>query len=171
MRPTVHVAQWFTNGDHPHDRVGATEIDWPATLADHPELVGHDGPIPQIDDARTYARVEGAVVRFWRRPDVPGSTECTTCGWTMHDHGWIDSGGDGQTVCPGDLIATMNYETYQVTSPEMLRAELEKPDVTLDEAYERAIKDAASSARDHALRIEAAKLRIVEARRAAGVQR
>lgn len=59
---------------------------------DHPE----DGP----------EQVEGKVVRYFRRPDVSGDDRCDFCDWTMSAHGWIDSGKDGETVCPGDWIVT-----------------------------------------------------------------
>ncbi|MGH9001953.1 MAG: hypothetical protein ACRDYV_02380 [Acidimicrobiia bacterium] len=56
------------------------------------------------DDGPTYR--EGAVVRYYRHPEVPGSQVCTECGAVMHDHGWIDQGDDGHTVCPGDWVVT-----------------------------------------------------------------
>jgi hypothetical protein len=47
------------------------------------------------------------VVDFYRNPTVPGPTPCDKrCGYTMHDHGWIDQGPEGLTVCPGDWIVT-----------------------------------------------------------------
>lgn len=61
---------------------------------DHPE----DGPSDR----------EGRVVRFFRRPDpeYAGTVVHDHCGWTWHDHGWIDGPGDGYPVCPGDWIVT-----------------------------------------------------------------
>lgn len=47
---------------------------------------------------------EGSVVRYFRTPDVPGSTLCGHCGRTMHDHGWIDTLEGGHIVCPGDYV-------------------------------------------------------------------
>lgn len=47
---------------------------------------------------------EGLVVRYYRNPEVSGKDTHVTCGYSWHNHGWIDSGGDGQTVCPGDWI-------------------------------------------------------------------
>lgn len=81
---TSASVQWFTNGDHPHDRVG--------------EMVPDPGGGPD------YQRIEGAHVRFFRNPDYPGDTTHDVCGRTWHDHGWVDSGGDGVTVCPGDWV-------------------------------------------------------------------
>jgi len=49
---------------------------------------------------------EGAVVRYFRRPDIPGETPCSECGVRFHDHGWIDTLEDGHRVCPGDWIIT-----------------------------------------------------------------
>lgn len=55
---------------------------------------------------------EGDVVRYYRHPDIPGSQECAHCHELMHRHGWIDSGGDGRTVCPGDFIFTTTSGHY-----------------------------------------------------------
>ena len=49
---------------------------------------------------------EGAVVRYYRTPDTPGTTVCKHCGCVMHDHGWIDTLEGGHIVCPGDWIIT-----------------------------------------------------------------
>jgi hypothetical protein len=78
--------RWHQNGDHPDDRVGETEID---PLTNQP-----------------YERLEGAVVRFFRHPQVPGGDPCERCDYLMHDHGWIDTLEGGHTVCPGDWIVT-----------------------------------------------------------------
>lgn len=51
---------------------------------------------------------EGRVVRYYRHPDVPGHRLCPHCHLTMHIHGWIDTGDDGYTVCPGDFILTLS---------------------------------------------------------------
>ena len=59
---------------------------------DHPE----DGP----------AVTEGLVVRYFRRPDVPGDLSCSECGKPFHVHGWIDTLEDGHRVCPRDWIIT-----------------------------------------------------------------
>lgn len=59
---------------------------------DHPD----DGPADR----------EGRVVRFWRRPDIPGDAPCPTCRQPMRAHGWIDTLEDGHRVCPGDWIVT-----------------------------------------------------------------
>lgn len=40
---------------------------------------------------------------FFRHPDFHGTHTHEKCGYTWHDHGWIDGtyvGGDGVTVCP-----------------------------------------------------------------------
>jgi hypothetical protein len=84
---TIEATQWFSNGDHPLDH---------ATLGDK------------------MADYEGKVVRRFRHPDIPGETVCEKCGRTMHVHGWIDSGGDGQTVCPGDYVIMDNTATFTV---------------------------------------------------------
>ncbi len=48
--------------------------------------------------------VEGAIVRYFRSPDVPGDSSCDRCGGVMHVHGWIDQPDGGLAVCPGDFL-------------------------------------------------------------------
>lgn len=81
----VEASQWFANGDHPLDGVGMEAPD------------GMGG---------VYERIEGAVVRFYRHPDVPGERPCEQCGEPHHVHGWIDTLEQGHRVCPGDWIIT-----------------------------------------------------------------
>lgn len=87
-------AQWFKNGDHPKD--------YSRTHEGFDAGVWRDFP-PEERKSRGW---EGDVVRYFRRPDVPGSTTCESCGKTMHEHGWLDTGDEGQTVCPGDWVVT-----------------------------------------------------------------
>lgn len=56
---------------------------------------------------------EGRVVRYFHRPDVPGDTHCRYCGERAHAHGWIDTPGGGQSVCPGDWIITDERGGYR----------------------------------------------------------
>src|SRR3990167_6657822 len=49
---------------------------------------------------------EGAVVRYYRRPDDSGSRSCAHCHQIMHIHGWIDTKEGGHIVCPGDWVIT-----------------------------------------------------------------
>lgn len=70
---------------------------------DHPE----DGPADR----------EGAVVRYFRRPEpeYEGTKTHDLCGRIWHDHGWIDTLEGGHTVCPGDWIVTgVQGERYPV---------------------------------------------------------
>lgn len=85
MNKYQRATQWWSNGDHPHDNVGETLEDI---------------------DGSTYARQEGAVVRYFRRPEPKyreGQVH-NACGRLWHDHGWIDTLNGGHTVCPGDWI-------------------------------------------------------------------
>ena len=82
----IEAFQWFKNGDHPQDH--ATE------MFDYP------------DGQRPRAIREGVVVRYSRRPDVPGDSLCEQCGKPHHVHGWIDTLEQGHRVCPGDWIIT-----------------------------------------------------------------
>lgn len=86
-RPVVIDAhQWHRNGDHPDDRVGE--------------------PFRDLVTGEQCLRIEGVVVRFFRRPDVPGVSSCSECGRPFDDHGWIDTLEDGHRVCPSDWIIT-----------------------------------------------------------------
>lgn len=78
----VRCDQWWKNGDHPDDN------------------------LPPADRILPGERTEGLVVRYFRSPDVSGSTECAHCGRIMHDHGWIDTLEGGHIVCPGDVVIT-----------------------------------------------------------------
>jgi hypothetical protein len=108
----VEATRWFKNGDHPDDHVGERRVD-PVKLGDlRPDLIGPDGwkLVANVDipDEAYYYRGEGAVVRYFRRPEprYAGSRLHEVCGERWHDHGWIDEGGEGQTVCPGNWIIT-----------------------------------------------------------------
>lgn len=113
----ISVFRWWKNGDHPDDRVGAREVDVVAFGDQHPDFFdGEDhGPIPA--DAPIYERLEGAVVRYYRHPSVPGDEIHYGCHRLWHDHGWIDSGGLGRNVCPGDWIIGVSGEFYPWRQP------------------------------------------------------
>ena len=89
----IEATRWFTNGDHPGDRIGE--------------------PLRYVD-GEPVPRLEGAVVRFYRHPDVPGDaahseipgTARPSCHFRMDHHGWIDTMEGGHTVCPGDMVIT-----------------------------------------------------------------
>ena len=98
----VDATQWFENGDHPEDEV---------TL------------IPDSEDF--LFPTEGKVVRYYRRPDVPGSKECEHCGATMHVHGWIDTLEGGHVVCPGDWIITGVQDERYPCKPDIFAATYE----------------------------------------------
>ena len=100
----IEANQWHKNGDHWRDGVGMEAPD------------GQGG---------VYQRVEGLVVRFFRRPDVPGDTICKHCAKTMHEHGWIDTLEGGHIVCPGDWIITgVKGENYPC-KPDIFEATYE----------------------------------------------
>ena len=71
----IKAHQWFKNGDHPKDYDQVKANGW-----------------------------EGQIVRYYRRPDVDGQSVCPRCQQIMHDHGFIDEGEVGHTVCPGDWV-------------------------------------------------------------------
>lgn len=109
----VEATQWFKNGDHPEDSIGAREIDWVKVGDLYPELLITNNAI-SIDDIPKeayYTRVEGSVVRYFRLPPPGPSGEDIhkVCGYPWHDHGWIDEREDGITVCPGDWVITDKF--------------------------------------------------------------
>lgn len=114
-RMVIEATQWFKNGDHPEDYAN--------------DDVGFDS---KINDVRTYTGAErrangweGSVVRYYRRPDVPGEALCVLCRHTMHDHGWIDAPGVGHTVCPGDFIVTTATGGFYPCKPDLFQATYE----------------------------------------------
>jgi len=108
----VEATQWFKNGDHPddyaEDRSGFCDGVWVTFPA---------------SECRA-AKWEGAVVRYYRHPQVPGDTPCLHCSQTMHVHGWIDTSKGGQTVCPGDMVVTRAGQ-YFSCKPDVFRAAYE----------------------------------------------
>ena len=58
------------------------------------------------DDDIDHRDRKGKIVRYFRRPDIEGKMGCGECGFTFHQHGWIDTLEDGHRVCPGDWILT-----------------------------------------------------------------
>ncbi len=50
---------------------------------------------------------EGKIVRYFRHPDISGTSVCNGCAQPMQDHGWIDTLESGHDVCPGDWIITI----------------------------------------------------------------
>jgi hypothetical protein len=91
---TFRACQWFKNGDHPQDKSIMVQ--------------GLEGASPS----------EGKVVRrYLNHHDIDADQLCliAKCSKAMNDHGWIDSGGYGQTVCPGDFI--VNKRGHYVAVP------------------------------------------------------
>jgi len=103
----VEAVQWFKNGDHPQDGVGEPRFD------------------PITGDQ--YAGIEGAVVRFFRRPEpqYDGAVVHELCGRTWHDHGWIDTLEGGHTVCPGDWIIRGVKGEFYPCKPDIFEATYE----------------------------------------------
>jgi hypothetical protein len=99
IKPNIalEAVRWFKNGDHPQDDVYRPFED--------------TGQIP------TEPR-EGKIVLYFRHPNISGNNMCCKCGTLVHHHGWIDSGGPGQTVCPGDYILTGPDGKFYIFNPE-----------------------------------------------------
>jgi hypothetical protein len=82
----IEATQWFKNGDHPEDN--CVEI-------------------PSNKDGDYQSNLsEGAIVRYYRLPNLDGNVPCKHCGKVMHVHGWIDTLEGGHVVCPGDFVIT-----------------------------------------------------------------
>jgi len=103
----VEATQWFKSGDHPED-------DRETFNAGEGDFLG-----------------EGKVVRYFRHPAVAGESVCKACnfgdlpssGRTMHEHGWLDYGQDGQIVCPGDWVITRTESGgYYAMKPDIFKA-------------------------------------------------
>lgn len=96
QRPVeIQATRWFRNGDHPEDDTGRMR--------------------PEIDVC------EGAVVRYYRRPETRFGDEvlCPACGIRYHEHGFIDVPGGGYRVCPGDWIVTENDGERRPCKPDL----------------------------------------------------
>ena len=109
----IEATQWFKNGDHPLDYE-----------KDH---YGMENGEPRTFSGaeRKESGWEGDVVRYFRRPDVAGSSSCANCDRTMNDHGWIDTLEGGHIVCPGDWIITgVKGEVYPC-KPDIFEATYE----------------------------------------------
>lgn len=119
MKVPMDATQWFKNGDHPKDGK--------ATFFSKSE--GRD------------VLCEGNVVRYYRHPAVRGEVVCHRCDFTMHDHGWIDSGGDGRTVCPGDWIATSVFGEYWPIKPDIFSATYMQQEDSVEDCQRDAMND------------------------------
>lgn len=99
------TVQWFKNGDHPLDYAEDREG------FENGELVTFSAALCKAKEW------EGGVVRYFRSPSINGDSECASCGSTAHEHGWLDDGGNGQAVCPGDFIVTTDGRHAVVQQP------------------------------------------------------
>lgn len=90
----VDATRWHKNGDHPRDYQKTVQGYSGGYLTDF---------APEFQRDNDW---EGQVVRRFRHPYIDGDKLCTECGRKAHDHGWIDDGGHGMRVCPGDWIIT-----------------------------------------------------------------
>jgi len=99
--------KWWKNGDHPRDDV---EV-----------LLDEDG-IP--------FESEGKVVRRFRHPGLDGHALCAVCNQAWDVHGWVDSGGDGQIVHPGDDVITHDGGEIEVVHPDPMAEALKRMEGT-----------------------------------------
>jgi len=101
----IEAHQWFKNGDHPEDDCYRPFED--------------TGEIPK--EPR-----EGKIVRYFRRPDIPGGFVCPICKSNYHNHGWIDTLEGGHNVCVGDWIITGIKNERYPCKPDIFEATYEK---------------------------------------------
>lgn len=101
----VEATKWQRNGDHPKDDVMR--------------------PFEDTGKMPTEPR-EGAVVRYYRHPRVPGTDFCAYCKRMFHDHGWIDTLEGGHIVCPGDWIITGVKGEHYPCKPDIFAATYEQ---------------------------------------------
>lgn len=97
----IEATRWYKNGDHPQDCVMRPFED--------------TGEVPESPR-------EGLVVRYFRRPDIPGDRLCRYCSIIMHIHGWIDTKEGGHVVCPGDYVITGVKGEYYPCKPDIFHA-------------------------------------------------
>lgn len=121
----IDATQWFKNGDHPLDY-----------SEKHQGLEGGK-LITFMPEERQRRKWEGDIVRYFRRPDVPGETPCGHCGKVMNDHGWIDTLEGGHIVCPGDFIITGVKGEHYPCKPDIFAASYLSPRPTMDQLAHR----------------------------------
>jgi len=109
----IEASRWFKNGDHPNDYTEQREIlDLGQTRVITGVVAKENG-------------WEGAVVRYFRHPNMLGTSICKHCDLTMHVHGWIDTLEGGHTVCPGDWIITGVKGELYPCKPDIFEATYE----------------------------------------------
>ena len=54
----------------------------------------------RVFDSHKCPSTDRRPLGYYRHPRLDGQTECPECGYLMHEHGWLDCGGDGIVVCP-----------------------------------------------------------------------
>ena len=54
----------------------------------------------RVFDSHKCPSTDRRPLKHYRHPRLDGQTECPECGYLMHEHGWLDCGGDGIVVCP-----------------------------------------------------------------------
>jgi hypothetical protein len=112
----IEATQWHVNGDH--------ALDYSVT---HQGFEA--GELREFSPEERKAQGwEGDIVRYFRRPDVSGTSACKHCGRTMHDHGWIDTLEGGHIVCPGDWIITGVKGEHYPCKPDIFAATYELAD-------------------------------------------
>ena len=117
----IEATQWFMNGDHPND---GDEVFPEKNTEGLPSTYS-----PYYSGEYAGQRLEGKVVRYFRRPDVSDNAECRYCGDIMHNHGWIDTKEGGHIVCPKDWIITGVQGEYYPCKPDIFEATYDRETV------------------------------------------
>lgn len=106
----IEASQWFKNGDHPLDYAKSQ--------------VGYEGDVLREWPASECKKHgwEGQLVRYFRHPEVAGTSECKHCSRQMNDHGWVETLEGGHIVCPGDWIITGVKGEHYPCKPDIFTA-------------------------------------------------
>lgn len=112
----IEAAQWFKNGDHPEDYKKMVDF-----------FPGKDSfNQSELEEYAAHTMSEGAIVRYYRTPDLDGQDKCKHCDKIMHNHGWIDTLEGGHIVCPGDFIITGVQGEHYPCKPDIFEQTYEE---------------------------------------------
>ena len=78
-----------------------------------------------VEAIQWFLRGDHVAVGYYRNPNDPGDRRCRICGQRMCQHGWIDRGEGGHTVCPGDWIITGVQGEHYPCKPDIFEATYE----------------------------------------------
>ena len=95
IHPDHHVVPCPTCNNPTVDRLRA-EVERLTQQIETAKRIDREQVLAQHECPSTDLRA----LKHYRHPRLDGQTECPECGYPMHEHGWLDCGGDGIVVCP-----------------------------------------------------------------------